>query len=317
MKPACGASLISWLCLLLPCCFSQTNAVERGLAWLRAQQRPNGSWSDNAALNALPMLALLSAGHTPGVRPYDSPLDRGLRFLLSQQDKDGAFTAGGAMMYGHAMATLLLAESAGMTRDDRFLRPALQRAVELILRAQAVEKGEFHAGGWRYEPTSTDSDLSITAWQVIALKAASETGATVPRAALERAAHYIKRCEHPSGGFGYQPGGIPNQSRTAAAIIALRLCGCWQDPAIERARSWLQRNPLRWECDYFYHAACHTAHARAGFEETILLQHQNPDGSWPPAPRASNEARAGPLYSTSMAILALTARWHYLPIFME
>jgi len=297
--------------------FADTNAVERGLAWLRSQQRANGSWSDNTALNALPMLAMLSAGQTPGVRPFDSPLDRGLRFLLSQQDKDGAFTAGGGTMYGHALATLLLAESAGMTHDDRFIRPALQRAVALILRAQAVEKGEFHAGGWRYEPTSTDSDLSVTVWQITALRAASETGTIVPRAALERAGRYIKRCEHPSGGFVYQPGGMPNESRTAAAIIALRQSGWWKDPAIDRAKRWLEQHPLRWECEYFYHAANHTAHARAGFDAKVLLEHQSADGSWPASPHSRDEAKAGPLYSTSMAILALTARRNYLPVFME
>ena len=297
--------------------FADTNAVERGLVWLRTQQRANGSWSDNAALNALPMLAMLSAGQTPGARPYTSPLDRGLRFLLSQQDKDGAFTAGGSMMYGHALATLLLAESSGMTRDDRFIHTALQRAVTLILKAQAVEKGEFHDGGWRYEPTSTDSDLSVTVWQITALKAASETGVVVPRAAMERAGRYIKRCEHPSGGFGYQPGGIPNESRTAAAIIALRLSGWWKDPAIGRAQRWLERNPVRWESDYFYHAASHAAHANVRFDDKLLLDHQNADGSWPAAPNSHNEAKSGPLYSTSMAVLALTARWNYLPAFME
>jgi hypothetical protein len=297
--------------------FADTNAVERGLAWLRAQQQPNGSWSDTAALNALPMLAMLSAGQTPGIRPYDSPLDRGLRFLLSQQDKDGGFTGGGGWMYGHGIATLLLAESAGMTRDDRFIRPALQRAVTLILRSQNVEKGEFHDGGWRYEPASTDSDLSVTIWQIAALRSASETGVVVPRAAMERAGRYIKRCQHTSGGFGYQPGGIPNECRTAAAIIALRQSGYWKDPAIGRAARWLEEHPLRWESDYFYHAASHTAHARAGFDPKILLDHQNADGSWPAAPNSQNEGRAGPLYTTSMAVLALTARWNYLPVFME
>ncbi len=297
--------------------FADTHAVERGLAWLCAQQRPNGSWSETTALNALPMLAMLSAGKTPGVRPFDSPLDRGLRFLLSQQDKDGGFTAGGAWMYGHGISTLLLAESAGMTRDDRFIRPALERAVALILRSQNIPKGEFHDGGWRYEPASTDSDLSVTVWQIAALRSASEAGVAVPRDALERAGNYIKRCEHPSGGFGYQPGGIPNESRTAAAIIALRQCGRWKDPAIGRARRWLEQNPLRWESQYFYHAACHTAHAGVGFDPKILLEHQNPDGSWPAAPNSQNEGRAGPLYTTSMAILALTARWNYLPVFMQ
>lgn len=297
--------------------FADTNTVERGLAWLCTQQRPNGSWSDNAALNALPMLAMLSAGQTPGTHPYTSPLDRGLRFLLTQQNRDGAFTTGGGMMYGHALATLLLAESAGMTRDDRFIRPALQRAVTVILKAQAIEKGAFHDGGWRYDPASTDSDLSVTVWQITALKAASEAGIAVPRAAMERAGRYVKRCEHPRGGFGYQPGGIPNESRTAAGIVALRLSGWQKDPGIGRAQRWLERNPVRWESDYFYHTASHAAHAGVGFDEKLLLDHQNADGSWLSAANSRDEAKAGPLYFTSMAVLALTAKWNYLPVFME
>ena len=304
--------------LLVPAAsFAETNAVERGLAWLVAQQKYGGAWSDNPALNALPMLALMSAGRTPGTKPYNSPLDRGLRFLLAQQAADGSFTGRGGRMYGHALATITLAEANGMARDDRFIQPALQRAVRVILRAQEVEKGMFHDGGWRYEPTATDSDLSVTVWQVIALKAASEAGLGVPRAALERAGRYVKRCEHPSGGFGYQPGGLPNQSRTAAAIIALRLGGWSKDPALGRAKRWLEANPLGWEHDYFSHAVCHLSHAGVPWDSKLLLEHQNADGSWPAAPNAPNEAKAGPLYTTAMAVLALTADWHYLPVFMD
>ena len=203
-----------------------------------------------------------------------------------------------------------------MTKDDRFLRPSLQRAVRVILRAQAVGKGTFHDGGWRYEPSSTDSDLSVTVWQIVALKAASDAGIVVPRAAMERAGQYVKRCEHPRGGFGYQPGGIPNQSRAGAGILGLRLSGWWKDPAISRAQRWLETNPLRWESDYFYHAVGHLAHTGMAWDERLLLDHQNADGSWPAAPNSHDEAKAGPLYSTSMAILALTAKWDYLPVFM-
>ncbi len=307
------------LALLLPISLlaADNPAVERGLDWLVAQQRADGSWSDNPALNALPMLALLSAGKTPGVKPYNSPLDRGLRSLLAQQAADGTFTGQGGMMYGHGIATLLLAEACGMTQDDRFLRPALRRAVRVILQAQAVEKGTFHAGGWRYAPSSTDSDLSVSVWQITALKAASEAGVVVPRAAMEKAGLYVKRCEHPSGGFAYQPGGFPNQSRTAAAIIALRLSGWWKDPAIGRAQRWLEKNPVTWESEYFHHAIVHAAHAGVTWDEKMLLEHQNKDGSWSAAPNSHGEDKAGPLYTTAMAVLALTARWYYLPVFMD
>src|SRR2546422_1059007 len=84
-----------------PSSFAATNSVERGLAWLASQQQENGSWSQNTALNALPVLAFLSAGDVASSQPYGPVVDRGLRFVLTQQAEDGSFTAGGGMMYGH------------------------------------------------------------------------------------------------------------------------------------------------------------------------------------------------------------------------
>lgn len=304
--------LAKLLLVILPSVsWAQTNAIEHGLAWLAFRQRADGSWSTNVALNSLPMLAFLSAG-----RPKDPVVERGLDFVLEQQAPDGAFTAGGAMMYGHGITTLLLAELTGMTKRDADARAALEKAVTLILRSQAIEKADIHAGGWRYEPTSTDSDISVTVWQIVALEAASDVGVSVPREAMERAIAYVKRCEHSQGGFGYQPGGLPNQSRTAAAILALRLCGLRNDPPAERARHWLAGNPLTWESAFFYYAAHHCAHAGVGFDERLVLEHQNVDGSWPAAPNSPDEAKAGPLYTASMAVLALTAKRNYLPAFL-
>jgi hypothetical protein len=312
--------LLSFTGIILGLCLSARAAdpVERGLDWLASQQQPSGAWSTNTALNALPLLAFLSAGHTPDTKDrYAGVVDRGFRFLLAQQAKDGAFTAGGGRMYGHGIATLALAEAAGMSRRASRARPNIEKAVQLILRAQTVEKGIFHDGGWRYLPTSTDSDISITVWQITALKAASEAGIAVPRDALERAAHYVRRCVHPSGGFGYQPGGMPNASRTACGILALRLCGAPDDPLVPRARRWLVANPLTWDDEYFYYAAYHCAKAGDGLEESLLIGRQTPAGSWPAAPNAPEEQRAGPLYTTSMAILALTVKWDYLPVYLK
>ena len=296
---------------------AQTNAVDRGLAWLAAQQHADGAWNKNPALNSLPLLSFLSAGHVPASKTYGAVVDRGLGFVLTQQAEDGAFTANGAMMYGQGIATLMLAEVSGMSRRDKEVRPALKKAVGLILRAQAVDKSPVHEGGWRYDATSTDSDLSVTVWQLVALKAASDAGIAVPRIAMERAIAYVKRCQHPSGGFSYQPGGLPNQSRTASVMLAFRFCGLPDDPAIQRAREWLVANPLHWESEFFYHGAYYCAHAGAGFDEQVLLNHQNADGSWPSPPNTPDEAEAGPLYTTSMAILALTAKWNYLPVYLK
>ncbi|MCS7048171.1 MAG: terpene cyclase/mutase family protein [Verrucomicrobiae bacterium] len=276
--------------------------MERAISWFVAQQQPTGFWSDNTALQALPLLALLSAGEV-----RHPAAERGLNELLRRQDAEGAFISGGAMMYGHAIATLTLAESLGMVGDEATVRAALERAVRLVVRAQAVGKGPFHEGGWRYQPTSADSDLSVTVWQVLALRAAAEAGVAVPASAMEQAVRYIRRCAHPQGGFGYQPGGLPGSARTAAALVALRLCG-------EEARvDWLERNPVRWESPFYFAGAHHAAHLKVGFDAAELIARQNPDGSWPPSPNGEDARRGGPLYCTAMAVLALTAEWKFLP----
>ncbi len=299
-----------------PLCLAAT-PVERGLHWLATQQQPDGAWSTNVALNALPVLALLSAGEVPGRGRYGDVVERGVRRLLMQQGAEGAFTAGGGMMYGHGLTTLALAEVAGMTRRQTRVQIALRDAVGVILRAQAVSKGEFHAGGWRYHPDSTDSDLSVSIWQIAALRAANAAGVRVPTVAMEQAAAYVRRCEHPRGGFGYQPGGLPNQSRTAAGIMGLRWAGCGADPSVARAVGWLAEHPLQADSEFFYYAAYYCAQARVGFDQQLLLTRQELDGGWPADSNRVDERRGGRLYTTSLAILALTAETHYLPSTVE
>jgi hypothetical protein len=301
------------LCLLLAVtpAFADTNAVNRGLAWLASQQQADGSWSTNVALNSLPVLAFLSAG-----RPLDAKLERAVRHILTQQSPAGAFTNGGAMMFGQGITTFMLAEVAGMSREGAKLTAHLNKAVRFIMTAQAVEKGDIHAGGWRYFPDSTDSDLAVTIWQILALRAAQNAGIHVPQESLDRAGHYVTRCQRPDGGFAYQPGGQPTPGRTAAGILALHLCGQFDSPAIERGREWLKAHPLTWDSPYPYHSAFFCAQARQAFDPVMLTARQSPDGSWPAPPNSADETDAGPIYRTAMAILALTARDHYLPVFM-
>lgn len=301
------------LLLWMPWAALATNAVERALDWLAAQQQPNGAWSTNVALQALPLLAHLSAGCTPLGGPRAAVVERGLRVLLAQQQPDGGFTGGGAGMYGQGIATLVLAEVSGMTRQPTRVDIALRRAVGLILRAQAVPKGDFHEGGWRYEPTAADSDLSVTIWQVMALRAAAASGLAIPQEALDRAVAYIRRCQHPSGGFGYQPGGLPGSARTAGALVALQACGVRDRQLLRAGRDWLAAHPLLPDGEFYYYGAHYAAQLGVGFDERALLGRQSADGSWPVDEKRLDDRRGGALYTTSMAVLALTAGHGFLP----
>ena len=115
------------------------------------------------------------------------PCRKALDYVLQpdSQTPEGYFGAkDGSRMYGHGITTLMLAEMLGMGADanqDELIRTRCRHAVELILRAQKVTKNELNQGGWRYTPDAGDSDMSVTVWQTMALRAAKNAGLDVPK----------------------------------------------------------------------------------------------------------------------------------------
>ena len=107
----------------------------------------------------------------------------------------------------------------------------------MILKAQAVVKADpTDRGGWRYTPQSSDADLSVTGWQVMALKAAKTAGLEVPAAAIETAADYVwNRRGDP--GFAYTGRGT-SYSMTGVGVACL--CAAFFLVALRSVRA--QRN---------------------------------------------------------------------------
>ncbi len=314
-------------------------AVHRALEYLKAAQEADGSWESGGfgkatSVTSLAVMSYLACGHVPGAPgPYQESIEAGINYVVSNQRPDGMLVSNSSHgpMYCHGVSTLMLAEVIGMTPDpvlaDR-CRAALARAVDLILSAQQVRKSEVHEGGWRYQPTSRDSDLSVTGWQLLALRAARSAGCNVPTEAIDQALNYIRRCEvTPEGGFSYQAGrGGPNNPRTGTGILALELTGAHNDPAALRGAAYLANNPPRWGSDYFFYEAyyCSQALFQLGDDQfrpyytlllPILLDHQSQDGSWY-APDGL-DFTGGRVYCTAMAVLALAVEYRYLPIYQR
>lgn len=315
-----------------------TRAVDRGVEFLARSQLPDGSWlspmGKNTGIVSLGILALLAAGHEPGRGQFGETIDRALRFILDHQ-RDGMIlttdTSHGPM-YEHGISTLLLGEVLGMANEERPGFEKIHRvhrsAVNLILRAQNVPKDPSSAGGWRYTPSSIDSDLSVTGWQLLALRAAQDAGLAVPRRNIAQAVEYVRRCAHPSGGFSYMPGGDPNIARTGTGILALEICGAYGSPEARRGGEWLLKNPLKFQGPFFYYSVYYSSQAmyQLGGEmwerwrpvsEGILLENQRADGSWPAPPSETHEHQAGPAYTTAMAILSLAVDYKFLPIYQR
>ena len=230
-------------------------------------------------------------------------------------------------MYDHGISTLMLAEVAGMTSKEHAarLRKVLERAVKLILTAQQVRKNRKEAGGWRYQHNSEDSDLSVTGWQLLALRAAKDIGCDVPIENIDLAVGYVKKCAN-GRGFAYQPGNGPTSTLTAAGILALQVCDHHNDAEVEDGIQFLQRQPLRYENSWFFYGAYY--HAIGGYKyggpdwersKTLLfeslLKNQEPLGGWKAL--SNDERQQGQIYATSLGVLALTVEYGYLPIYQR
>jgi hypothetical protein len=305
-------------------------AIDAGLNFLAVRQHADGSFGSgsvyrrNVAVSALGGMAFLSAGHTPGRGRYGEHVTRTVEFLLTSAEPSGYIirvdSAAHGPMYGHGFATLFLAEVYGMSpRED--VRTALKSAVQLIVNSQNKE------GGWRYDPDGRDADISVTVCQMMALRAARNSGIAVPKATVDHCLDYVRSSQNIDGGYRYQANGQVRSAfpRSAAAIVALNSAGIYEGRDIERAVHYIQRyqpagDLLKYEPHYYYghyYAVQAMWHAGgAAWENWFpairdeLLARQLPDGSWPDS-LVNNE------YATAMACLILQMPNNYLPIFQR
>jgi hypothetical protein len=312
-------------------------AIVRALRYLSQQQQPAGGWKvegfggEATSATSLAVMSFLASGHMPGEGPYGEAINRGVQYVVDHQEANGMLIhhRGHGPMYDHGISTLMLAEASGMVseRQSAAVRTALEKAVKLILASQMVPKEANHRGGWRYHPSSNDSDLSVTGWQLLALRAAKDIGCDVPADSIDLAIDYVKRCSPRDGrGFGYQPANGATPVLTGTGLLALQVCGEENSAEVHRAAEYLELRPLRYRDVWYFYGVYYTTigvYKRGGdewkkarpilFRE--LLSNQSPDGSW----QAGNQSESpwGRNYSTAMAVLALTVEYEYLPIYQR
>ncbi len=309
---------------------STQRAINRGLRFLSRKQFPDGSFGSgrnfphNVAITGLSGMAFLEAGHVPGRGPYGDQVEQAIGFLLQNTSPSGFINVPNGQshgpMYGHGFATLFLAEAYGMTRQKE-IREKLSLAVRLIVNSQNDE------GGWRYFPHSKDADVSVTVCQIMALRAARNSGISVPKDTVDRCIKYVKACQNHDGGFRYQMK-LQSESifpRSAAGVVALYSAGEYEGAEIDKGLRFLVRYLPRADrlhrTEYYYYGHYYAVQAmwHAGDDywkqwypaiRDDLLARQGPGGSW------DNHAQ-GPEYGTAMALLILQMPNNYLPIFQR
>jgi hypothetical protein len=227
-------------------------------------------------------------------------------------------------MYAHSICTLFLSEVSGMVDPERQAKidETLPRALALIIEAQNVSKPPQFVGGWRYEPHSTDADLSLTGWAVMALRSARLNGAAIPDENIKKAIVFIVGCQ-PGGakgeqGFGYQPGQGGSPAMTGVGILCLSLTGQHNNEMLPRAGDFLLARNVNasWGGGHFFYGIyyCTQAMFQLGGQYwdkwatefyDNALKHQLQDGSW------------GDPYQTAMTVLALTVSYRQLPVYQR
>lgn len=313
------------------------SAVSSALTFLRQSQQRDGCWLANGfgaaqspGISGLCIMAFLSAGHTPTEGPHAAAITNGIRWVLKQQQRSGLIGGVDSFdMYHHGICTLMLAEVVGMTDGTlaEEVRQRLVKAVELILKAQRTSG--MAKGGWRYTAVGADADLSVTGWQLLALRAAKNVGCDVPSSAIDSAIEYVRRCyDDPRGAFAYMPANYLTVPCTGTGILCFELAGKGSHRAKEslRAGSYILRNPPTLDQAHCFYGLYYCSQAMFQLGENhwdayraklldLLLRNQQKNGSW--TGRDLEAQKAGVHYTTAMGVLALTVEYRLLPIYQR
>jgi len=310
-------------------------AVLKSLAWLKTQQREDGSWDSTGqgaghrgAMTGLALLAYLGHCETPDSAKYGDDVLNGIMYLVElAQKNDGAMASNmdKHYPYEHGIACYAMGETYALAKYGNKplpgVREAFERGVEIII------DGQNGDGGWVYSYTGEgNSDISVTGWQYQALKAAKHTGLKINRldSALRGVKGLLETEQGNNGGWPYRATSGENKwTLTGAGVLGLQLLGSSRDKVMEDGleyifnggpndKTWvsadsnLRGNPNLYAW-YYNTQACFQAGGdywskwNDVYRDKILAM-QRKDGSW-----------NGSVYDTTLATLMLEVYYRYLP----
>jgi hypothetical protein len=299
--------------------------IKRGLEYLARRQNDDGSWSSQYGKNvgevSLALMAFMAMGNLPGEGQYGSTVTKGVNWVMTQMQPSGLIQYTGQsqqapVMYGHALATLMLSEVWGqMRRPD--VGQVLRRAVDLIIRVQGQR------GGWNYEAVARDGDNSVGVMQIIALQSAQDAGIYVPQETISQAIRLVKsRFDANNKGYGYADNKFnPGHSGASAAGATIMLIT--GDRSEQFAYAPVQHHidmlagkapapGLGWKPYFWYYTGASAYIAGEKYFQQciaaldlVTTKEQRRDGSW------------GSIWETGFSILAQAMPYRYLPIYQR
>ncbi|HEY7314134.1 MAG TPA: prenyltransferase/squalene oxidase repeat-containing protein [Gemmataceae bacterium] len=350
-------------------------AVASGLEWLALHQAQDGHWSlhecdrfardkprpagkvfkcncepgsthrSDVAATGFGLLPFLASGIThkpPKILPkkdYSKTVEGAVTWLISKQsNSNGSYTSD---MYAHGIATIAMCEAYGLSSDPR-VKASAQRALNFIASAQDKARG-----GWRYSPGQA-GDMSVTGWQLMALKSGQMAGLSVPKNTLKQAERFLDSCENnnakaatgsrQAGGYGYLPGGGETIVMTSVGLLCRMYSGVGPgNPSLLAGVQKLKAYPPEKHPDVYYlYYATQVMHHMQGeswrFWNTgvdadgkqkskgirdMLISKQD-TGTTPKHPHQAGSwggSAGGRVMATSLSLLCLEVYYRHLPLY--
>lgn len=306
-------------------------AVAAGLAWLARHQKKDGSWEydgaskDKIAATGMALLPFLAAGETHKYgKKYKKTVENGLNWLMGRMTGGGGFS-GASNMYAHAIATVVLCEAAGMTRDAA-VKAKAGLAINYIIRAQGKN------GSWGYQ-AGQDGDTSIVGWQIQALASARLAEIKFDKdKAYKQANKFLDSVSDNSGStFGYREKG-KSQTLTPVGLLSKYYMAELnpRHPSFAKGVDFLKQFPPQkgaFDMYYLYYAT-QVVHFYEGpdwhkfwnpkiRDMLIDMQRKGDDainGSWDKDQGFIGQ-QCGRLGTTCLALLTLEVYYRHLPLY--
>jgi Prenyltransferase and squalene oxidase repeat len=313
-------------------------SVLKSLRWLKSTQAADGSWGDSCqpAITGFALLAYFGHCETPISEEFGDSCMKGIVYLVNVALKnDGKMSAdftSNASCYEHAIATYALGEAATFCKDLRIDVPSLQQMTEKS--GQFIIDNQHKNGGWayRYDTKTGQPDVSISGWQLQALKACSHTGLRFRgmSSCINNGLKFMVNCQADNGGFGYA-GKTPVSggyfALTGVGTLCHQMWGKGNRSEVRKGIKYIVENTkldyLTKESDLYAHYYESQAMMQAGGDDwkfynnlfrDQILGNQAADGSWN-EPGVGGELAGsgrGKVYRTCLCTLMLEVYYRFL-----
>ncbi|MEI6563233.1 MAG: prenyltransferase/squalene oxidase repeat-containing protein [bacterium] len=323
------------------------DAVMRALRWLKAKQDEDGSWKtvdqaypDHApAMAGLALLCFLAHGETPASPEFGQTVERAMKYIVSKQGPNGGFGEKPFSDHGtyeHGICTYAIAEGFGLTKIMA-LKEAMDKGIQIIINGQQACGGYDYA--YKAEPRW---DMSVTGWQLQAMKAAKMAGCSNEKLeeSITKAIDFLRKINIPGqGGFGYSgnngaPDSKSTPSMTGAATLCLQLLGKPDCKEVKNGLKWLNDNPVtvEWEkgdggkhAVYAWYYITQAKFQKGGPDwkawntmfSTALIKGQIIEGKLGHWEGGDSGWASGIVYTTTLSCLMLEVYYRYLPTFQH